>query len=130
MLETPGLAGDVDGMELDDEVRVGVVDGKLDLTHSFDGDAQLLTEFTARRVENGLANLEFSSGKFPESAVSFVGGALADEVVRTSADYSSDHSDTIRGSHRGGKDLEGRYIGSLARGVRGENPHVPRVNEL
>jgi hypothetical protein len=96
VLETLGLAGDFDGMELDHEVRAGVVDRELDLTDSFDDDSQLLTQFTARRVENGFADLEFSSRKLPESAVTFVGGTLADEVLRTSANYSGDHSDTIR----------------------------------
>jgi hypothetical protein len=48
-------------MELDHEVRAGVVDRELDLTDSFDDDSQLLTQFTARRVENGFADLEFSS---------------------------------------------------------------------
>jgi hypothetical protein len=50
MLQALWLSADVDCVELDHEIGSGIIDGKLNVAHSVDGDSEFLTQFSTSSV--------------------------------------------------------------------------------
>src|SRR5687767_6098448 len=97
MFERARFAVDLDTNEFDHERRPRIGARVERLTNGHRVSVELLQHFTQRRLQQRLAGLELASGKFPQTAVSFVRWPSTQQQPLA---YCREHADWLRLRHR------------------------------